>query len=160
MPWAAAVALLWFAKDNPREEELERRAKPFAWALLAVLSFYGIANTQDVWALAKARVEAARKLEAAGVPRTAIDAGFEYNLWTELMVSGHLNFYKVLNPPGFFRPGLSVTPNVVPVYRLEYAPTPETEATKFGTVPYTSLLPPFHKQVSIDRVLPATTSDH
>jgi hypothetical protein len=76
------------------------------------------------------------------------------------MVSGHLNFYKVLNPPGFFRPGLSVTPNVVPMYRLEYAPTPETEATKFGNVPYTSLLPPFHKQVSIDRVLPATTSDH
>jgi hypothetical protein len=158
MPWAAATALLWFAKDNPRAEEMERRAKPFAWALLAVLAFYGIANTQDVWALAKARVEAARKLEAAGVPRTAIDAGFEYNLWTELMTSGHLNFYKVFNPPGFFRPGMSVTPSVVPVYRLEYAPTPETEATKFGAVPYTSLLPPFHKQVSIDRVLPAVTN--
>jgi 4-amino-4-deoxy-L-arabinose transferase-like glycosyltransferase len=160
MPWAATVAWLWFAKDNPRAEETKRRAMPFAWALLAVLAFYGIASTQDMWALAEARVKATRTLEAAGVPRTSIDAGFEYNAWTELMTSGHLNFHRVLNPPGAYRPGLSQTPSVVPLYRLEYTPTPETEATKFGVVPYSSLLPPFHKQVSIDRVLPGAASEH
>jgi len=158
MPWAATVTLLWFAKDNLRAEEIGRRAAPYAWALLGVLAFYGIASTQDLWALAKARVEATGKLEAAGVPRTAIDAGFEYNAWTELMTSGHLNFYRVINPPDAYRPGFSQTPSVVPVYRLEYEPTPETAATKFGSVPYSSLLPPFHKQVSIDRVLPTATS--
>ncbi|HTB94165.1 MAG TPA: glycosyltransferase family 39 protein [Candidatus Sulfotelmatobacter sp.] len=160
MPWAATVALLWFAKDNLRAEETVRRAAPYAWVLLGVLAFYGIASTQDLWALAKARVEATRTLEAAGVPRTAIDAGFEYNAWTELMTSGHLNFYLVKNPPGAYRPGLSQTPSVVPQYRLEYEPTPETAASKFGSVPYSSLLPPFHKQVSIDRVLPTATSAH
>ena len=160
MPWAATVALLWFAKDNPRADEIERKAMPFTWALLAVLAFYGIASTQDLWALAGARVKATRSLEAAGVPRTSIDAGFEYNAWTELMTSGHLNFHRVLNPPGAYRPGLSQTPSVVPLYVLEYAPTPETEATKFGTVPYISLLPPFHKQVSIDRLLPGAASNH
>jgi hypothetical protein len=158
MPWAATVTLLWFAKDNLRAEEIGRRAAPYAWALLGVLAFYGIASTQDLWALAKARVEATGKLEAAGVPRTAIDAGFEYNAWTELMTSGHLNFYRVINPPDAYRPGFSQTPSVVPEYRLEYEPTPETAATKFGSVPYSSLLPPFHKQVSIDRVLPTATS--
>src|ERR1700675_1378212 len=159
VPWAATVALLWFAKDNPGAEEVLRKAMPIAWALLAVLAFYGIAATQDLWALAKARVEATRRLEAAGVPRTAIDAGFEYNAWTELMISGHINNHRVINPPGGYRPGLSQTPSVVPLYRLEYAPTPEPAASKFGSVPYSSLLPPFHKQVSIDRVLPAATSD-
>jgi Dolichyl-phosphate-mannose-protein mannosyltransferase len=153
MPWAATVALLWFAKDNLRAEETARRAAPYAWVLLGVLAFYGIASTQDLWALAKARVEATRTLEAAGVPRTAIDAGFEYNAWTELMTSGHLNFYRVINPLGAYRPGFSQTPSVVPQYRLEYEPTPETPASKFGSVPYRSLLPPFHKQVSIDRVV-------
>jgi hypothetical protein len=160
MPWAATVALLWFAKDNPRAEEIKRKAMPFAWALLAVLAFYGIASTQDLWALAEARVKATRTLEAAGVPRTSIDAGFEYNAWTELMTSGHLNFYRVLNPPGAYRPGLSQTPSVVPLYRLEYTPTPQTEASKFGAVPYSSALPPFHKQVSIDRVRPSAANDH
>ena len=160
MPWAATVALLWFAKDNPRADEIGRTAMPFAWALLCVLAFYGIASTQDLWALAEARVKATRTLEAAGVPRTSIDAGFEYNAWTELMVSGHLNFFRVRNPPGAYRPGLSQTPSVEPQYVLEYAPTPETEASKFGVVPYSSLLPPFHKQVSIDRVLPGAANAH
>jgi hypothetical protein len=159
MPWAATVAWLWFAKDNPRAEETKRRAMPFAWAILAVLAFYGIASTQDIWSLAEARAKATRTLEAAGVPRTSIDAGFEYNAWTELMISGHLNFHRVLNPPGAYRPGLSQTPSVVPLYRLEYRPTPQTEATKFGTVPYRSLLPPFYKQVSIDRVRPGPAND-
>ncbi len=158
IPWAASVVLLWFAKENPGVDQLARSARPFAWVLLAVLAFYGIAITQDYWALGTARVEATRKLEAAGIPRTAIDAGFEYNGWTELLVSGHLNFYRVFNPPDAYRPGLSITPNVIPVYRLEYKPTPQTESTSFGTVPYSSMLPPFHKQVSIDRLLSAAPS--
>jgi Dolichyl-phosphate-mannose-protein mannosyltransferase len=158
VPWAACVALLWFAKDNPRAEEMARTARPLAWAYFAVVAFYGIASTQDIWSLAKARVEAAGRLEAAGVPRTAIDAGFEYNAWTELLVSGHLNFYRVFNPAGAYRPGFSITPSVIPLYRLEYKPTPQSESTQFGSVPYSSMLPPFHKQVSIDRLLPAAAS--
>jgi hypothetical protein len=143
VPWAAAIVLLWFAKENPRAEEMRRKAVPI----------------KDLWSLAKARVEATRKLEAEGVPRTAIDAGFDYNVWTELMISGHINDHRVFNPPGAYRPGLSQTPSVVPLYKLEFAPTPETPASKFGSVPYSSLLPPFHKQVSIDCVLLASPSD-
>lgn len=159
LPWAATAVLLWFAKDYPRTEEMLRKSMPIAWALLAVLAFYAIASTQDLWALAKARVEATRKLEAGGVPRTAIDAGSEYNAWTELMNSGRINSRWVRNPPGSYNPNFSQTPSVVPEYRLEYAPTPETAPSEFGSVPYVSLLPPFHKQVSIDRVLRASTSD-
>jgi hypothetical protein len=153
IPWAAAVLLLWFEKDNPHAERMLRKAMPFAWALLAVLAFYAIASTQDLWALAEARVVATRKLEAADVARTAIDGGFDYNAWTELMTTGRMNSRWVVNPAGSYNPNLSQTPSVVPVYRLEYSLTPETEPTDFGSVPYASLLPPFHKQVRIDRIL-------
>jgi hypothetical protein len=160
VPWAGSVLLLWFEKDNPDETRLMQRATPVAWTLLAILALYGIANTQDYWALAKARVIATQRLEAAGVPRNAIDAGSEYNFWTELTNSGRINSRWVRNPPGAYNPNFSQTPSVVPVYRLEYTPTFETEATTFGTVSYSSLLPPFHKQVSIDRVLTGAASDH
>jgi hypothetical protein len=159
MPWAATLLLLWFEKDNPDEQRLHRRALPFAWALLAVLAFYAIASTQDLWALAEARVVATRKLESAGVQRTAIDAGFEYNAWTELNIKGRLNSRWVLNPPDAYRPGLSQTPCVVPEYRLEYAPTAKTKPSEFGSVHYFSLLPPFQKQVSIDRVVIQTSAN-
>jgi hypothetical protein len=160
LPWAATVLLLWFESDNPSAKPMLWRVMPFAWTLLALLAAYATLSTQDLWSLARARVAAVRELEAAGVRRTAIDAGFEYNAWTELLISGHLNNRRVINPPGAYRPGLSQTPSVVPMYKLEYAPTPETPPSEFGSVPYFSLLPPFHKQVSIDRVLPVSTSDH
>jgi hypothetical protein len=153
VPWAATVLVLWFERDNPDAEGMMRRAAPVAWALLAMLAFYGIASTQDFWALAEARVKATRKLEAAGVARGKIDAGFEYNMWTEFLNSGRLNSRWVRNPPGSYNPDFSQTPSVVPEYRLEYALTPETSPSEFGSVPYYSVLPPFHKQVRIDRLV-------
>ena len=64
-----------------------------------------------------------------------------------------MNDRWVKNPPGAYRPEFGITPNVVPVYRLEYQPTAESAPSEFGSVPYSSLLPPFHKHVSIDRVV-------
>ncbi len=152
IPWLTVVLLLW-NDGHSRGEWSLRRAIPAAWALLAIFAFYAVASTQDVLSLARARVVAAAKLEAAGVPRTAIDAGYEYNGWTELLISGHVNFRWIVNPPDAYRPGLGPTPSVKPLYRLEYQPTPETMTTPFGSVPYFSLLPPFRKQVYIDRII-------
>jgi hypothetical protein len=155
LPWAATLMILECGKDERgRSVVTLARSMPYAWALLVVTAIYGILSTQDLWALARARVTAVRRLEAAGVPRTAIDAGFEYNAWTQLLITGYINEWRMRNPPGAYRPQFGQTPEVVPVYTLEYLPTaPDTEATQFGSVPYFSLLPPFHKQVSIDRVL-------
>jgi Dolichyl-phosphate-mannose-protein mannosyltransferase len=153
IPWTAAVFLLWFEKDNPQAERMLRRAMPFVWTVLVIFSFYAIASTQDLWALAKARGVATQKLEAAAIPRTAIDGGFDYNAWTQLMISGRLNSHWVVNPPGAYDANFSQTPSVVPLYRLEYALTPETAPSEFPSVAYFSILPPFHKQVRIDRLL-------
>ena len=153
VPWTATLLLLWFEKENPDAAGIMRWAAPVSWAILAILTFYGIASTQDFWALARARVIATRRLEAAGVSRSAIDAGFEYNAWTELMNSGRMNSRWVRNPAGSYNPSYSQTPSVVPEYRLEYLLTPGASPSEFGFVPYVSALPPFHKLVRIDRVV-------
>jgi hypothetical protein len=152
LPWAATVLLLCCGSDE-RAGRMLKRAMPLAWGALAVLGLYAILSTQDFWALARARVTATKRLEAAGVPRTAIDASFEYNAWTELMVSGRMNSRWVLNPPGAYRADLSQTPSVLPVYSLKYEAKPQTAGMEFGSVPYFSFLPPFHKRISIDRVV-------
>jgi hypothetical protein len=152
LPWAAVLMILECGKDE-RGRSVLARSMPYAWALLAVAGGYAILSTQDLWSLARARVTAVRRLEAAGVPRTAIDAGFEYNAWTQLLITGYINERRMKNPPGAYRPQFGQTPEVVPIYTLEYLPTPpDSEATQYGSVPYFSFLPPFHKQVSIDRV--------
>lgn len=153
LPWAATVLLLWFEESNLHAEKMLGRALPLAWGVLGIIAFYGIASTQDLWALAQARVVATQKLESAAVPRTAIDAGFDYNAWTELSINGRLNSRWVVNPPGSYDPKLSQTPSVVPEYRLEYQLTAETAPSEFASVPYFSLLPPFNKRVRIDRIL-------
>jgi len=152
MPWAATAMLLRPESGEPAGNRLPR-VTAIAWGLLGVLSIYAVSSTQDLWALARARATAAQRLERAGVSRTEIDAGFEYNAWTELLVSGKLNSRWVRYPPGAYRAGLGVTPSVVPAYRLEYEPEPGTISSAFGSIQFSSLLPPFHKQVSVDRVV-------
>jgi len=153
MPCAAAILLIWFQADNQEPERMKRLVMPVAWTVLAVMACYAVLSTQDFWSLARARVIATKRLEAAGVPRTAIDAGMEYDGWSQLLLTGQINNRWMTNPPGAYRPGLGITPDVKPVYRLEYRPTSDSRPTEFGTVPYFSLLPPFHKQVSIDRIV-------
>jgi len=153
MPCAAAILLIWFQADNQEPERMKRLVMPVAWTVLAVLASYAVLSTQDFWSLARARVAATKRLEAAGIPRTAIDAGMEYDGWSQLLLTGQINNRWMTNPPGAYRPGLGITPDVKPVYRLEYRPTSDSTPTEFGTVPYFSLLPPFHKQVSIDRIV-------
>jgi hypothetical protein len=160
-PWVAISLLLAVEGGNSSKEIAPRHVMAFAWSALAILAGYAVLSTQDFWSLARARVTATGKLEAAGVPRTAIDAGMEYNYWTQLMVNGQLNWHWVKNPPGAYRPGFGVAPEVVPLYRLEYTPqSAETVPTEYGQIPYYSLLPPFRKHVSIDRIVNPGLANH
>lgn len=152
VPWAATVFLL-YATAEVSGTRNSKTAMPLAWVFLGLYAVYGIASTQDYWALGRARVCAASRLIASGVPRTSIDGGSEYNKWTELEKTGRINSHWVVNPPGAYNPALGETPSVLPLYRLEFEPSPDTLPSPFGSVPYYSALPPFRKQVSIDRIL-------
>jgi hypothetical protein len=132
---------------------LLRHFKPrvLAWSVLAIYIAYGLASTQDNLALAAARRAAVDRLESAGVPSTEIAAGFEYDFYTQLEQAGHVNRYGILNPPNAFNETQGNTPAVKPRYRVEYGPDADTLPSPFGSIDYTSWLPPFHRRIFIDQ---------
>jgi hypothetical protein len=119
------------------------------WAMLAVWAAYGIAATQDVTALARARQAAADEVIAAGYQRTDVDAGFEYDYLTELMTRGYLPDHRIQNPPIAYT-GLDPTPSMQPLFRVEFNRVIETKPSRFPPVDYFSMLPPFHRRIYVD----------
>jgi hypothetical protein len=72
--------------------------------LLATLALFGIAGMHDNFVMDRARNSAAEELTKAGVPRSEIRAGFEYDAWTELELSGYVNDERLRIPTGAFQP--------------------------------------------------------
>lgn len=58
-------------------------------ALLA-FAFYGLTGTHDWFAVNRARLEAAEEIRRSGVPSTAIQAGFDYDGWTQIEAAGYI----------------------------------------------------------------------
>ena len=126
-----------------------------AWVALVAFGTFAVAATQEELARGRAIVAAVDRVRAAGVPRTAVNGGFEYDSWTELQNAGYINLPQVVNPPGAYRPGLGQRPSLHYRYRIEYQPLPDARMSRFGTVGYFSLLPPFHRQLSVDEIVTA-----
>jgi hypothetical protein len=77
-----------------------------AWSIaaVAIIALFSIAATHDLFALSRARVALAEEFQAAGIARTEVDGGFEFNGPTELEVAGHINDPRIVNPPNLFIP--------------------------------------------------------
>ncbi len=152
MPLIPCVAILILVLNQTRRGgESPRRVPLPSWIVLGLIGVFAIAGTQQETAQLRARAIAADRLLHAGIPRNKIDAGFEFDAWTELLNSGYTNDSRIANPHGAYRPELNHIPTVKPDYRLETATTPDTVPTPFGSVEYFSALPPFHRVVRIDR---------
>jgi len=152
---ALVIPLLWYCQQRIRP------APPtLAWAALGLFACYGIAATHDYLAAGRARVRAASDLIATGVPRSHITAGLEYDGWTELEHSGHVNDEGIRTPPGAYHPQRGrryaisppywfwdETPSVEPLYFVVYSRQPGLRDTALPPVRYTAWLPPFHRRV-------------
>ena len=145
LPCLAVPLLLAGQRDRPG-----RAVGPVAWGLLGLYAGFGIALNQDVSALLRARTAATDRLEAAGIPRAQIQGGFEYNFWTQMLLSGYINDHR-LHPRSAFRAGYVQTPDLRPRYVVNASHTPDAEPTRFGSVRYTSFLPPFRRELFIDQ---------
>ncbi len=132
---------------------------------LAVFAFYGIATTHDYLAMGRARVAAAQELTAAGVPRTEIMAGFEYDAWTQTDQTGYFNDSRIIDPPGAYHPAVhppwplvghpyfaDKLPSIHYDYFIVLGPQPELATTPYRPVPYTTWLPPSHHAAFIQKV--------
>jgi hypothetical protein len=136
------------------------RATVVAWVSLAVFAAYGIASTQDEIARARAVWLAIGQLRSLGVPKGHLDGGFEFDSWTELEVAGHVNDDRVTVPAGAYDPAHGELPHYFALYRVQYEPRPDTVPAASGTIRYFTLIPPFHHQIYLGRILhPVTSAD-
>jgi hypothetical protein len=131
----------------------DRRVPVAAMLLFSIYTLYGIAITQDVTALGRARIAAVNLLlndKNMHVLPGQIDAGFEYDFQTQLDTYGYINDRRIRIPKGAYKDGVGPTYAIQPLYRLEFNSAPDTIPTGLGPVPYFSYLYPFHRKIYID----------
>ena len=71
---------------------------------IALFAGYGIAGSHDMFAAARARLQAADTLRSRGVPRDRFRAGFEYDGWTQIELTGYVNEPRMHVPVGAYQP--------------------------------------------------------
>ena len=150
----AAIPLLWFFQQH-----LRHTISRSSWLALAMFVMYGIAVTHDAFSGARARLAAANDLQQAGIPRTEISAGFDYDVLTQLETWGYVNHNLIVFPPGAFhqpvcagpedvRPWyLWLTPSVQPRYVISLSRIAGWSSGPAGPVSYTTWLPPGRREV-------------
>lgn len=102
----------------------------FAVATFALLA---IAGTHDWFAWYRARVAAIQELRASGVSRTDIQAGFEYDGWTQIKDGGYINEPRLKVPAGAYHPDTHPEA-VADDCKLNFAPDTPLVHPKFTTV--------------------------
>lgn len=136
-----------------------------SWVALLAFAFFAVAGTHDWFEVFRARLEAADQIRRAGVPRTAIQGGFEYDGWTQIEDGGYLNDPRIRLPANAFhdvppsvvaRPPCAVTwfygfftPKIIPRYFIVYSPLSCLDSTAYPAIPYRLWMPPFTGQIYV-----------
>jgi hypothetical protein len=108
------------------------------------------------------------RVHASGVPRSVIQAGFEYDGWTQIAEAGYINESKIAVPRGAYhfnekdllrpekcRSGFDkYTPALDRQYIVVFSPMDCLLPSQFSLQPYTGWLPPIHRVLYIERVPP------
>ncbi len=137
-----------------------------SWLVLAVFALYTVAASHDLFSLYRARVLAANEIRASGIPRTAIDGGFEYDGWTQIEDGGHLNSPFIQVPAGAYDPNVKSfplapacqkvatrqMPAVKPKYFLTLQRMDCLSPSNFPAAEYHAWLPPFHRKVFVQQL--------
>jgi hypothetical protein len=143
-------------------ERTTSRTLPAACLLLiALFAGYGIAGSHDIFAAARARLLAADTLRNRGVPRNELRAGFEYDGWTQIELTGHVNESRIHVPAGAYHPWTApkalpsqcifwfqnYTPSIHARYELSNQPGVCFPDAHIPPVRYTTWLPPHQRSI-------------
>jgi len=145
---------------------VRRETPAYCFALLAVFSAYSIAATHDYFSTGRARLAAASMVRATGIPRTAIQGGWEYDGWTQLSAAGYINDPRLAFPAGAYKainrlealPAACrfdfarLTPAIDPRYFVVFSPQSCLAVSNFPPVAYDTWLPPFHRKIYIQKL--------
>ena len=148
------IALLLLIRLHQRF--MAPRLPRFTFILLALFAGYSVATLHDAFAVYRANLLVISELRAAGVPRTAIGGGFEYNLYTELLENGYVPYPGIRLPDGSLQPPagntlaggfcedlyLFMTPAVHPLFSVSYPESGCRKADGFTPIHFTTWLLP------------------
>jgi hypothetical protein len=116
------------------------------------MAIYGVAITHNMFAFYRARVAIATELREAGIPDTAVDGGWEYNMMVELKYAGYINEWEIEEPAGAYVPTApppanncptfwyDKTPHIKAVYGISFDPNVCYGAAGFAPVHYSRWL--------------------
>jgi hypothetical protein len=158
------IAIIYLLKLY--EERVGRSLPALSYVTLAAFALYGVAATHDLFALNRARIASVNEVRASGVQKNAVQAGFEYDGWTEIDEAGYVNESKIAYPANAFhmnlqdlrRPGSCrlgfdpYTPELHPHYIVVLSPIWCLQTTQFMPVEYRAWLPPFVRRLYIQGV--------
>ena len=126
-----------------------------AWCAIVVFGLYGIAISHDTFTLLRAEMGAAEALRQRGIQRNRISAGFEYDATTQTNEVFSLGQERTASPDDpisrlhWYLPLLSA---VRPQYFVVASGVPELEETAYPRTDYFDWLPPFHRQLMIEKL--------
>lgn len=135
-------------------------------AVMLVFAIVSICGTHDWFAFNRARLSAVRSLNASDVPNTSIQAGFEYDGWTQIEAAGYVNEKRMILPAGAFheilpqfqiakecRSYFSVYATAIqPKYSIDSYPLPCFAPSIYPAVNYRAWMPPFHRTIYVQQL--------
>ena len=134
----------------------------FCGLMLASYAIIDTAGMHDVFAMTRARLKAVDEIRATGVPRTAIRAGFDTDVWTQLQLTGYYNDSRLKLPAGAFHPvppppvpercqydEAEKTPDIHPRFGLAFSPTDCYPAAALAPVHYATWFGPHDQAIYI-----------
>ena len=114
------VALLCMVRYY--QDQIQTRLPDWCAVLVGVMAVYGIVNTHNTFAIDRARVVIADELSAAGIPNTAVDNGWEYNLGVELRHAGYINTDRIVLPAHAYAPARPLPTGTCDVNAYDFTP--------------------------------------
>jgi hypothetical protein len=145
------------------QERVEARLPLVSYVMLGLFVFLSVAGTHDWIAMYKARVLAINRLHDGGVTSSQIQAGFEADGAIQIANAGVIIDKRVPTPPGIervrYRPANlpddcvelfnEHTPTIHAEYFLAYQVVPCLTTSQFGSITYSTWMPPFTRKILI-----------
>jgi hypothetical protein len=162
--YIAPIAILYLLKLH--QERVRKSLPLISYLTLGVFAIYGIFATHDLFALNRARVVAVQAIRSTGVKENAVQAGFEYDGWSEIDQAHYVNESRIAFPADAYRLNLQdrfrpsdcrlgfdpYTPALHPRFIVVLSPMWCLEQSNFPPVLYHAWLPPFTRSIYIQRV--------
>lgn len=143
-------------------------SRKLTWTAGALFALYALATTHDYFAEARAKLAATEQVLKAGHPRDTVLSGFEFDMWTEVERSKHVNNVWVRFPKDSYHETEDCNGDdevqawwryMVPDIRARYVISISRlgdlqQPTEFPPVEYWRWLPPTKSRVYVEQLKP------